>query len=661
MDAYKGLTFGVEFEVAWAYFDQDKVDNPDPSETRKTTFELIEQDYWGSNKIDEPVLPLEFVSPAFYFTPDALKAVEDVLGLMTSTYVMNVNKSCGLHVHIGQARNGFKFDTLRKLTSFLFAFTPQLNTLHPTARQDISGDTPGQRGYSYAGSFRENSRMETRRRPTHKSRPTPLQVIARLLSAENTVDLLHLIQRDTGERYMSYNFSMLQEMAAGGDDDGLKPTIEFRQHEGSLDVASVIAWIQTVAGIVDFCMTSSTATSMKLLNVVIEHETWEKLGDGLDDEREAKLGPILADRDFTAIHLLEALKLWGPALHYTKKGLFRHEMKKSTKEKTEMWQYEKTPPADPAELAQTVLMRETWDALQAASKALSLTDTSPHHWTWDPANPLWPKHESIMDEGVDTDLSSPEGSVPDESSHDSDDYDDSSSGDSNVSDHSNSTGRDSNTSDVKSDRSGTDSDDEDEGDIPPGGGQGGITSDPPAKTPSPAPSNATSSIIAPSDISNSSSDEASISSSRLQSFSDLATAEIAAINVEIDDLVAHPALEAPAASTDNSGDDTLAWLAAQNPNANTGLSEVEHRQRLWSLRETAAHLLEMINDEDLGELGNDARWRARVAARMFVGPQDIEGVADPFKGGERGTKGASSSEVNPGTSEAHQSDAESDA
>ncbi|TVY92623.1 hypothetical protein LAWI1_G001462 [Lachnellula willkommii] len=339
-------------------------------------------------------LDLELVSPAYYFLPDALKAIEDVLALLKSTYLMNVNPSTGFHVHCGDSLNGFKFDTLRKLVSFLFAFTPQLNTIHPPHRQDVTKST-------YAGSLRENSRFETKRAPTHKARPTPIQAVSRFINSKTKTELLrHAGSPRSPLVDMAYDFVSIQQMASGDQDQDpyFKPTIEFRQHEGCLDADEAINWIKTVLGIVDFCTNAPTAAVHRIL-LLTKLETWEKLGDGHDAEREEQMGRIPAEKDFTAIHLLQALNLPGPALYYAQRGLHKHKMKErtmseSTETESRKWDYEKTHnplsdlDPDPVVRARQEILREAWDALQAASKARDLLDPPIRaHWTFDPTIP----------------------------------------------------------------------------------------------------------------------------------------------------------------------------------------------------------------------------------------------------------------------------------
>jgi len=57
----------------------------------------------------------EVVSPAYYFCPESLAAVEDFLAILTSMYCINVNETAGLHVHIGNGEASYEFRTVQKL------------------------------------------------------------------------------------------------------------------------------------------------------------------------------------------------------------------------------------------------------------------------------------------------------------------------------------------------------------------------------------------------------------------------------------------------------------------------------------------------------------------------------------------------------------------
>ncbi|KAH8808351.1 putative amidoligase enzyme-domain-containing protein [Xylogone sp. PMI_703] len=79
----------------------------------------------------------ELRSPAYYFTPQAIQAVERVFALLTSTYLLSTNNTTGMHIHVGNEKKGFSTNTIRNLQAFFFAFEPQLLSAYPPDRVDI--------------------------------------------------------------------------------------------------------------------------------------------------------------------------------------------------------------------------------------------------------------------------------------------------------------------------------------------------------------------------------------------------------------------------------------------------------------------------------------------------------------------------------------------
>jgi len=180
-----------------------------------------------------------------------------------------------------------------------------------------------------------------------------------------------------------------------------KTTIEFRQHEACVDGIAVITWIETVVGIGEFCRSSSAKAFYDILSVV-QLETWERRGDGLDKAREEKFGPILAEGKFTTIELLEAIKLWGPALYYKKRGLYIHDKPSNAEERvnqTRIWEYENDPKdTSSPEFKYDQRLRELWDALYGATRAQEMCKTvMPKYWTFDPTDRFWPTHDPYID------------------------------------------------------------------------------------------------------------------------------------------------------------------------------------------------------------------------------------------------------------------------
>lgn len=158
-------------------------------------------------------------------------------------------------------------------------------------------------------------------------------------------------------------------------------------------------------GIVDFRHNSSPTAFLDLVSVV-KGETWEKLGDGLDDEREATYGPILAEDKFTVIDLMVAMKLWRTAFYYHRRGLYTHRKDLDPnfeREATQKWDFERDrTDAAKSDLVERQRLKALWETLRAASKAGAFAAPLKTRWKFDPKDSLWPSHDAFIDDN-DTD------------------------------------------------------------------------------------------------------------------------------------------------------------------------------------------------------------------------------------------------------------------
>ncbi|KAH8594981.1 hypothetical protein B0O99DRAFT_544869 [Bisporella sp. PMI_857] len=130
-----------------------------------------------------------------------------------------------------------------------------------------------------------------------------------------------------GVGYCAFNWNHLYSFKDWATRDGpnpFKPTIEFRIHEGTLDSAAVLNWIELLAGFTQWCIDASYDEYASLL-CKTTHETWEKFGDGKDEERERLHGPIAAEGAFTIIDLLREIGLAKVADYYEKRGFYKVE------------------------------------------------------------------------------------------------------------------------------------------------------------------------------------------------------------------------------------------------------------------------------------------------------------------------------------------------
>ncbi len=120
---------------------------------------------------------------------------------------------------------------------------------------------------------------------------------------------------------MAYNTANLVNLLADPDElhefdlSQRKPTIEFRQHGGTLDGQTARKWVETLGGVIKWLEDVHPQSLMELLSVTAE-EKWEKVGEGADTINEEKYGPVLAEGRFTIIDLLEHIGLQEQANFY---------------------------------------------------------------------------------------------------------------------------------------------------------------------------------------------------------------------------------------------------------------------------------------------------------------------------------------------------------
>jgi hypothetical protein len=259
-------------------------------------------------KVDGPTeytyASIELRSPALYFTPASLDAVGEVLALLRRTYCINTNVTTGMHVHVGDGRNGWPSHVIRRLFAFVWAFEPQLNTLVPPHRVD--GE--------YTNSMRTYSKFVWDFGEARGRRPTPVEGLVAMGKLPNI--------RALEMEFLTTTLRVAPNPMHQNGVPNSKPTVEFRHHDGTMDEQRVRVWVTTVVGIMDYLRAVEPVEFTGLL-AMTEHEHWEKLGDGRDDEREREMGPILAEDGFTAIDLLKTLSLYRPAKFYMQRGLYR--------------------------------------------------------------------------------------------------------------------------------------------------------------------------------------------------------------------------------------------------------------------------------------------------------------------------------------------------
>ena len=136
---------------------------------------------------------------------------------------------------------------------------------------------------------------------------SPMEGAVRLLLTQNTNDLYELTGVES-RKTMSYNFNPIFKYEKESRGSG---TVEFRQHEGTLDGEAIRIWIKTVVRLVEFAIELiADPTYFTQLLSVLEHE---------DVEGE----PRLCENEYTIIDFLMNARAWEPVLYYRERGIYK--------------------------------------------------------------------------------------------------------------------------------------------------------------------------------------------------------------------------------------------------------------------------------------------------------------------------------------------------
>lgn len=264
---------------------------------------------------------VEVKSPALPFNEVSLKEIEAMCKLLTDTYRIQNGFDTGLHVHLGHEKRGFEFKNIQKLMIFLYTFDPQLSSLHPPHRLEHDyGNSPRARSV-----FSANFQAKYGRAPSAREFAAEVYSCRAETETRNRHKLINKIFKDkAGHKDGNYNFMGVQFAYNLFRLGAFRQTIEFRQHEGTMDGTRIRHWIHVIAAIVRFVETDA-ANFHRLMQTMWREEKWEKVGDGNDAERAAEMGPVLADYGFTIIDLLRYLGKHAQA-DYFKGNWQKHDM-----------------------------------------------------------------------------------------------------------------------------------------------------------------------------------------------------------------------------------------------------------------------------------------------------------------------------------------------
>lgn len=182
---------------------------------------------------------IEIKSPAMRFCPKALRQIKKVVRLLRRNFDMSMNESCGFHVHIGNRKKGFPLQALKHLCMLTAMFEHQLNSLHPAHRiGNLHAKSP-------SAAFKGQN---------------PWDTLIKIQGCETKDALVLLYANNDGrlDRCFAYNLCPMVTHP--------NKTIEFRQHEGTLDVSKIMIWIGLAGRMVDAMHKTSTEDLAQLIS-----------------------------------------------------------------------------------------------------------------------------------------------------------------------------------------------------------------------------------------------------------------------------------------------------------------------------------------------------------------------------------------------------------
>ncbi|MCJ1371408.1 hypothetical protein MMC20_002623 [Loxospora ochrophaea] len=257
-------TFGLLVNnIGQGYFDSKSYDK-----WTVATDGTIDPEY-GCEGSDSDSCGIEVKSRILYYNIESVREVQLALSIINSRFSSFVNETCGLHVHVGNESRGFSLRTAKNLGTLVAVFERQFNSLHPEHRVFNEACTPP------VQSLYEDQR-------------NIFKVAKRIESQGSLEELLTWF----GIGFTAYNMKNLESLSM--------KTIEFRQHEATLDPEVVSRWVALTCSLVGVSHHAGRTGFVELVNKAIQA------------------------KEFTLRDLLRGLGLYSLAAYYSRRGLYVH-------------------------------------------------------------------------------------------------------------------------------------------------------------------------------------------------------------------------------------------------------------------------------------------------------------------------------------------------
>ena len=227
---------------------------------------------------------VEVRSPTFPASDLCIRLVKDAYSVLRSIYRIEVNKTHGLRVRVGNGSNGFDFIAQKKFLLALWTFEEQLADLIPTHRRTATQS---------CSAWRKHSALAVGMNHHGFERNFASKGLITILGMKKPVEILE------AQGYKALAFEFKPVNAASWNNENR--IIEFRQHEATLDFERISTWI-------GFC-TELVTNLYKLRFEAIKRWTCSDISKGVDECSFEQIMLVLgmkAYNRFYANRLLEA-------------------------------------------------------------------------------------------------------------------------------------------------------------------------------------------------------------------------------------------------------------------------------------------------------------------------------------------------------------------
>ena len=276
------LTFGVEVECAiilkprdykgWKYSCLDDVrrciEGVDAPVHGTNVFIGGQGSYykWGvsqdvtisehTNISDEDVVALELVTRIFdHGDPSSAAEITRVLQAVNDRFKIRNDHTTRFHVHVGQGREGFTLNALKRVACLLVGMEHLLNALVPDRRVRNDVFKLYCRPPSTLLPFRGKSVFER----------------IELVEGVANMDELGHVMNPKGCRCVAYNFNNMWKPQQHVEIEHIpKTTLEFRQFAGTTDPEEILANVDLCTGLVAFGATCTQAELFELLGKAMD-------------------------------------------------------------------------------------------------------------------------------------------------------------------------------------------------------------------------------------------------------------------------------------------------------------------------------------------------------------------------------------------------------